>query len=146
MRNKISLNAIWLNIVLRKPVKLSVLRTFVHSISCHFSCQKLSNSNFFVKSQHSLLDFCHVTNFFQHYWFSFNFKPNFLIETGQILERSSNSLKKGLNSIKILRKKIWKNKKKFVAISRKNSGATFVVLKITKGYNRKWKWTKIENW
>ena len=43
---------------------LSVLRIFVHSFFCHFSCQNLCNSIFFVKLQHSLLDLCHLTNFF----------------------------------------------------------------------------------
>ena len=70
---------------------LSVLRIFVHSVSCHFSCQKSCNSIIFVKLQHSLLDFCHLTNFFLHgldYWFFYDFKPHFLLETGKILERS----------------------------------------------------------
>ena len=46
---------------------LSVLRIFVHSVSCHFSCQKACSTNFFLvkkhaaqifflKSQHSLQD------------------------------------------------------------------------------------------
>ena len=43
---------------------LSVLRIFFQSVSFHFSCQKSCNSNFFVKLQHSLLDFCHLTIFF----------------------------------------------------------------------------------
>ena len=42
---------------------LSVLRIFVHSFFCHFSCQHLRSSIFFVKLQHSLLDFYHLTNF-----------------------------------------------------------------------------------
>ena len=49
---------------LQCDITLSVLRIFVHSISCHFSCQKLCNSNFSVKLQLTLLDFCHLTNFF----------------------------------------------------------------------------------
>ena len=50
---------------------LSVLRIFVHSLSCQFSNQKMCNSNFSVKSQHTLLDCCLLTSFFQHgldYW------------------------------------------------------------------------------
>ena len=43
---------------------LSVLRIFVHSVSCHFSCENSCNSNFSVKLQHSLLDFCYLTIFF----------------------------------------------------------------------------------
>ena len=45
---------------------LSVLRIFVHSVYCHFSCQKQCNSIFSVKSQHSILDFCHLTSFLQY--------------------------------------------------------------------------------
>ena len=62
---------------------LSVLRIFVHSISNHFQCQKLCNSNFFVKSQHSLLDFCHLTNFFQHYWVFMTLNPIFSKKLGK---------------------------------------------------------------
>ena len=40
---------------------LSVLRFFVHSVFCHFSSQKSCIANFSVKSQSSLLDFCHLT-------------------------------------------------------------------------------------
>ena len=66
---------------------LSVLKIFVHSVSCQFSCQKMCNSNFSVKSQHTLLDFCHLTSFFNMVLITdFNF--NFLLEAGQILERS----------------------------------------------------------
>ena len=43
---------------------LSVLRIFVHSAYCHFSCEKSCNSNFSVKLQHSLPDFCYLTIFF----------------------------------------------------------------------------------
>ena len=46
---------------------------------------------FFVKSQHSLLDFCHFAIFFPTWsWLLifYDFKPNFLLEAGQTLERS----------------------------------------------------------
>ena len=47
--------------------------------------------SFFVKSQHSILDFCHLTSFLNlengHDIF-YDFKPSFLLEAGQILERS----------------------------------------------------------
>ena len=46
-------------VIILRGTTLSVLRIFVHSVSCQFSCQKLCNSNFSVKSQHTLLDFCH---------------------------------------------------------------------------------------
>ena len=70
---------------------LSVLRIFVHSVSCHFSCQKIATHLFSEKLQWSLLDCCHLTTFFQHvldYWFYHGLKSNFLLEAGQILERS----------------------------------------------------------
>ena len=70
---------------------LLVLRFLVHPVSCHFSCQKLCNTIFFVKSQHSLLDFCHLTIFFPTYsWLLifYDFKLNFPLEAGQILEGS----------------------------------------------------------
>ena len=76
---------------LQCDITLSVLRIFVHSISCHFSCQKLCNSNFSVKSQHLLLYFCHLTQKFSSMvliTIFYDVKPNFLLEAGQILERS----------------------------------------------------------
>ena len=42
----------------------SVLRIFVHSVSCHFFLSKIVQLNFSVKSLHSLLDSCHLTQFF----------------------------------------------------------------------------------
>ena len=66
---------------------LSVLRIFVHSVSCHFSCENSCNSNFSVKLQHSLLDFCYLT-IFSDLVLIINFNSNFLLEAGQILERS----------------------------------------------------------
>ena len=70
---------------------LSVFRIFVHSVSCHFLVKNPATQFFSVKLQHSLLDFYHLTSFFQDdldYWFFYDFKPNFLLEAGQILERS----------------------------------------------------------
>ena len=51
-------------VIILRGTTLSVLRIFVHSVSCPFSCQKFCNSNFSVKLQHTLLEFCHLTNFF----------------------------------------------------------------------------------
>ena len=68
-------------------ITLSVLRIFVHSVSCHFSCENSCNSNFSVKLQHSLLDFCYLT-IFSDLVLIINFNSNFLLEAGQILERS----------------------------------------------------------
>ena len=47
----------------------------LHFLSFFFS--KTLQLIFFVKSQHSLLDFCHLTNFFQHYWFFMTLNPIF---------------------------------------------------------------------
>ena len=70
---------------------LSVIRIFVHSVSCHFSYQTLCNLNFSVKLQHTLLNFCHLTIFFNMVLiidFFYDFNSNFLLEAGQILKRS----------------------------------------------------------
>ena len=58
---------------------------------CLFSSQKLCSSNFFVKLQHTLLDLCHLTSFFKIVLLIdlfCDFNSNFLLEAGQILERS----------------------------------------------------------
>ena len=59
-------------------------------------------TQYFVKSQHSLLDSCHLKkkNFaaWSRLLIFYDFKPNFLLETGEI-SMDSNSLDKTLNSI-----------------------------------------------
>ena len=77
---------------------LSVLRIFVHSLPCQFSYQKMFNSNFSVKSQHTLLDFSHLTVFFQYgldYWFWFQFSSRSWANPGEV-SMDSNSLYKTL--------------------------------------------------
>jgi hypothetical protein len=67
---------------------LSVLRIFVHSISCNFSCQKLCNSNFFCEITTFTSRPLSFDSFFSSILTFYDFKPNFLLEVGQILQRS----------------------------------------------------------
>ena len=78
---------------------LSVLRIFVHSVSCHFFLSKIVQLKFFYEiTTFTSIFLSFDTNIFQHGldYFFYDFKPNFLLEAGQILDSmDSNSLDKG---------------------------------------------------
>ena len=70
---------------------LSVLRIFVHSVSCHFFLSKIVQLKFFCEiTTFTSIFLSFDTKIFQHGldYFFYDFKPNFLLEAGQILERS----------------------------------------------------------
>ena len=58
------------------------------SLSYHFSCQKSCIVNLFMKPQCSVLNFRHLTSFSSIMNLLVTFKPSFILEAGQILERS----------------------------------------------------------
>ena len=69
-------------------ITLSVLRTFIFSVSCHFSCQKNIQLKFFCKIATFTYILLSFDIFGLDFWFFYVFKSKFLLEAGQILERS----------------------------------------------------------